>query len=106
MLRVSALSLQYIMIKVSATKDGLAVDPTGNTVQMAFPLAGAAPVAGDWKSASWETDATTSPDTYYARCLVGPSGTVALTAGTYDVWVKVTDNPEIPVMKCGLLEVF
>lgn len=106
MLRVSALSLEYVRVRVQATNAGAAVDPSGDTVVMAFPVAGTAPVSGDWKTAGWETDTTTSPDTYYARCLVGPAGTIALAAGVYDVWVKVTDSPETPAMKSGRLEVF
>jgi hypothetical protein len=31
---------------------------------------------------------------------------VTLTDGLYDVWVRVTDSPEIPVKKAGQLEVF
>lgn len=106
MLRISALSLEYVRVRVSATNAGAAVDPTGDTVVMAFTAEGVAPVSGDWKTASWETDATTTTDSYYARCLVGPSGTVTLTAGAYDVWVKVTDSPETPVMRAGNVEVY
>lgn len=106
MMRMSALSLEYVRVRVQATENGTPEDPSGDLVVMAFPVSGVAPVSGDWKSAGWETDATTTPDTYYARCLVGPSGTVTLSAGTFDVWVKVTDNPEVPALKAGLLEVF
>lgn len=106
MLTISALSLEYVRVAVSAEEDGVAVDPTGDTVQMAFPAQGVAPVAGDWKAATWETDATTEPDTRYARCLVGPGGTVTLAAGFYDVYVKVTDAPEVPILKAGQLRVF
>ena len=72
---------------------------------MAFTAAGVDPVGGDYKTSSWETDATTTPNTYLARCLVGPGGTVALAAGTYEVWVKITDSPEIPVLRSGTLVV-
>ena len=103
---ISAVSLEYVKVPVSAREDGAVVDPTADTVQMAFLTSGS-PGVSDWKSGSWETDATTNPDTYYARCLVGPSGgTITLTAGsTYQVWVKVTDNPETPVKRAGLLRV-
>lgn len=101
---ISAASVEYVRVPVSATASGSAVDPTADTVQMAFLATAAAPVSGDWKTASWETDATTTPDTYYARCLVG--SVVTLTAGTtYTVWVKVTDSPETPVKRAGLLRV-
>lgn len=101
---ISAASVEYVRVPVSATASGSAVDPTADTVQMAFLATAAAPVSGDWKTASWETDANTTPDTYYARCLVGSA--VTLTAGTtYTVWVKVTDSPETPVKRAGLLRV-
>jgi len=105
MLEVSALSLTYVRTAVRHRQAGLTVDPTGNTVQMAFPAVGVDPVSGDWKTASWETDTTLTPDAYYARCLVGPGGTIALAAGTYGVWVKVTATPEIPVIKAGPMRV-
>lgn len=100
---ISAASVEYVRVPVSATASGAAVDPTADTVQMAFIATAAAPGVSDWKTASWETDATTTPDTYYARCLVGSA--VTLTAGTYTVWVKVTDSPETPVKRAGLLRV-
>lgn len=101
---ISALSLEYVRVPVYAKEAGATVDPTGLTVQMAFTTT--TPVTGDWKSASWETDATTDPDTYYARCLVGPAGTITLSAGTYLVWVKITSSPEIPVKFAGGLTVY
>ena len=100
---IAASSVEYVRVPVSATASGSAVDPTADTVVMAFMATASEPGASDWKTASWETDATTTPDTYYARCLVGSA--VTLTAGTYTVWVKVTDSPETPVKRAGLLRV-
>ena len=102
---ISELSLEYVRVPVSAKQSGLTVDPTADTVKLAFSAAGVDPSSGDYKTSSWETDATTTPATYYARCLVGPAGTVALAAGTYEVWVKITDSPEIPVLRSGTLVV-
>jgi len=79
------------------------VDPTSDTVQMAF--VNGEPTSGDWKTATWEADSSTNPTTYYARCLVGPGGTVTLSDGDYQVWVKITDSPEVPVLKAGRLVV-
>ena len=102
MVEVSASSVEYVRVPVYAKNNGAVYDPTGDTVHMAFMSSTATPGASDWKTASWETDATTDPDTYYARCLVGSA--VTLTAGTtYHVWVKVTDSPETPVKRAGLL---
>lgn len=102
-LTISSLSKEYVRVRVTAREDGAVVNPTADTVEMAFTASEAEPSGGDWKTAEWETDANTEPDTYYARCLVGPGGTVALTDGTYRVWVKITDSPEIPVKRSGLL---
>lgn len=101
----SVLSLDYVRVPVSAVSAGLPINPTSDQVQMAFPVHGLDPVAGDWKTAIWETDATVTPNVYYARCLVGPGGTVTLSVGTYDVWCKVTDNPEVPARNSGELQV-
>lgn len=98
---LSVLSKEYVRVKVSASEAGAAVDPTTDTVVMAFPVHGVAPVTGDWKAASWET----AGSAFYARCLVGPSGTVTLAVGSYDVWVKVTDSPEVPAIKAGQLKI-
>lgn len=78
---------------------GLVPNLSADVVQMAFPLQSVAPVGGDWKAATWETDATASPTRYYARCLVGPAGTVTLATGLYDIWVKITHSPELPVIQ-------
>lgn len=104
----SAASLEEVLAGVTARRNGAAVDPTGNTVQMAFldePPEVASPESGDWKTASWETNATTDPDQYEAKCLVGPSGTTTLTAGVYYVWVKVTDSPEVPAKYSGTIRI-
>jgi len=103
-MQISVESLEYVHVAVGAAF-GTAIDPTADTVQMAFPVHGVAPVTGDWKSANWLADSTLSPSVYYARCLVGTGGTIALIAGDYDVYLKITDNPEIPVRLVGRLSV-
>lgn len=101
-LRLSAATTEYVRIPVSAKENGSVVNPTTDAVQMAFVAADAAPGNTDWKTASWETDGST----YYARCLVGPSGDATPAVGSYHVWVKLTDNPEIPVRRAGRLVIF
>lgn len=101
-LRIEVDSLQYVKVKVSANVNGAAHDPTGDTVKMAFTDRFTNPVAGDWKTAVWETE----NGSYYAKCLVGPGGTVALAADDYKVWVKVTDSPEVPILPSGTLTVY
>lgn len=104
----SATSLTEVLSAVKAKRNGAAVDPTSDTVQAAFIASApdtAAPASGDWKTASWETDSTTSPATYKAKCLVGPSGAITLAAGTYHMWLKITDSPEIPIEYSGRIKV-
>lgn len=104
----SASSLEHVLVPVSARLSGAAVNPTSDTVVMAFiasPPETAAPGALDWKTASWETNATPDPDQYEAKCLVGTGGAVVLTAGTYYVWVKITDSPETPAKYAGVVRV-
>lgn len=101
-MKLSTLTLQYVKVPVTAEVSGAAIDPTGDAVQMAFPVRGVKPVTNDWKTASWET----MDGTYLARCLVGPGGTVTLGVGLYDVHVKITDSPEIVVDQApGVVEI-
>lgn len=103
--QISAASLEYVRVPVRGTTDGAVVDPTGSTVEMAFLRGAAAPGDSDWKTASWDTDTGTTPITYRAQCLVGDGGAVELVAGTYRVWVRVTDSPEVPVKAAGHITV-
>lgn len=103
----SALSTEYISVPLTATEAGAAVVPTADVVQMAFVAAGSSPATGDWKSATWETDSTTTPTTYFVRCLVGPAGgVITLTEGLYDTFVKIGDNPETVVHRTGAVAIF
>jgi hypothetical protein len=99
----SVLSLQYIQVQVLATVLGAPIDPTSDVVQFAFTLNGANP--GTWSTGSWASDAPLANGAYIAQCLVGPGGTVTLTRGTWTTWIKVTDDPEIPVITAGELQI-
>lgn len=99
-LEISHLSLEYVRIRVQATVDGVDRNPTTDTVKVAFPALNADPA--DWKDASWETDADGH---HFARCLVGPSGTVELAKGRYAAWIQVDDNPETVVRAAGQVKV-
>lgn len=103
-MQISASSTEYVKVQVAAVVNGTTIDPTSDTVQMAFPLRGALPVSGDWKAGSWETVGTVR----FARCLVGPSGgVVTLTAGQfYDCWLKVFDAPETVARRVGLVTAY
>jgi hypothetical protein len=103
----SVLSTQFIQIQVTA-RSGTATsyDPTGDTVAMAFtPLTypETSPASGSWVTGSWQTFPGPA---YWAEALVGPAnGGTALALGTYQVWVKVTDSPEVPVLQPCLLTI-
>ena len=90
----SHLSTQFIQATI-----GAAVNPTGNTVQMAFPAQNVDPVSGDWVPAVWVS--TSAP--YICQSMVGPgeAGVVALAAGNYDIWVQITSGAEDVIFQAG-----
>ena len=105
-LGMSHLSTQYYLVPVSATKAGASYNPTSDTVQFAFmPQATQVPGNSDWVSGSWSTNTASVLYPYSAQCLIGPSGTTNPGIGTYIVYVKITDSPEIPVLIAGELQI-
>lgn len=108
MITQSALSLEFVAAAITATSAGAPVNPTGDVVEFAFTstASGAKPASGDWKTGSWDgTQPRTPGNAYIAHCLVGPGGTVALAAGRYTMWVRITDSPEIPVIPFGMINI-
>lgn len=101
-LSISSLSTIYVQVAVSATISGVLYNPTSDVVQMAFMTGVKRPTNTDWKTGSWET---APGPTYFAQVLVGPTGTITLTVGQYTVWLKIIDNPEVPVASVGTLTV-
>lgn len=101
MLSFSTLSVQYVPAQVTATIAGLNYNPTSDVVQMAFTSGTGQP--STWFTGTWETD----QGAYVALCLIGPGTTAGqLAAGVWNVWVKVTDNPEVPVIRAGQIQVY
>lgn len=101
--RQSVLSREMVPFDVTAFVDGMPYNPTSTVVELAFLTSSRAePVSGDWKAGVWDT---TVIGTYVAMCLVGPGGTVALAAGRYYCWVRITDSTssEIVVRQVGML---
>lgn len=98
--------LASALMYVNAVVTCLGGNPTTDTVQMAFTTQGVNPQPGDWKTATWNTTVALGANQYMAQCLVGPGGTVQLAAGSYQYWVKVTDNPEIPQLPVGMLTIY
>lgn len=89
---------EYVKVPVAAEIAGVTVDPTSDTVTMCVLASTATPVDADWHAASWETDNSGLRPVYLARYLTGP-----LTAGRYEVWVKVVHSPETIVRDAGPL---
>lgn len=103
---LSQLATQYVFVPISATEAGISYNPTADVVQFAFmPTATQVPQNTDWVSGGWDTNTTNVLYPYSAKCLVGPAGTVTLGIGTYIIYVKITDNPEIPVLIGGQLQI-
>ena len=104
---MSHLSTQYYLVPIAATRLGVAYNPTGDTVQFSFmPTPTQVPGNADWVSGSWDTSSASVLYPYSAKCLVGPAGPIiTLGIGTYVVYVKVTDSPEIPAFVVGQLAI-
>lgn len=102
---ILAVSTIYVRTPITAKATGVSYDPTGDTVTAAFMPPGVPPGPADMKPATWEIDPTTTPVTYYARCLVGPAGDTTLTPGLWSMFVKIVDNPEQPVLHAGPIRV-
>lgn len=91
MIALPSTSVEYLRTTVEASGD-----PTGTAPAFAFTVTADDPEAGDWHDGEW-----VGGTTYDARILVGPGTDVVLTEGRYLAWIKVTDNPEVIVMRCG-----
>lgn len=97
-LTLSSRTNEYVRVPVSATEDGVDVDPTNDTVEFAAPAVGDEPTV--WVEGEWET----STDRIWARILVsgtGGGGTLEIADGTWDLWIRITDSPETPARKVG-----
>lgn len=90
-LEIPALSTEYVHAPITGP-----ANLTSFTVEMAILPKGQDPSGSDWKSAQWAaTDAIV---------LVGPATTIPLTKGVdYEVWVRITASPEIPVLRPGFV---
>lgn len=87
-------------LEVEVTSD---VDPTDDAVEWSFTAPGSRPqtwTAGTWDGAYTGTKATAVSPTIG---LTSSGADVELASGAWSVFLKVTDNPEIPVRDCGIL---
>jgi hypothetical protein len=98
----SQASRQYVRAVVTPTAP---YNPTADVVEFAFTEPGTSVIGAQWWTGSWVSSESTGSNGYLAQCLVGPGGTTQLPPGSYQVWVQVTDNPEIPVLPAYLLTI-
>lgn len=91
MLQIPSLSTEYIHAPIDGPPNKTSFD-----VDMAILPEGQDPTSGDWKPAEWAGDDVI--------CLVGPATSIPLTKGVrYEVWVRITASPEIPVLRPGFI---
>lgn len=103
---MSHLSLKYYLVPVTATQAGVPYNPTSDVVQFAFmPTPTQVPGPSDLVGGSWITNPSSLLYPYSARVLVGPGGAITLGIGTYIVYQKTTDSPEIPFDIVGQLAI-
>ncbi|MGW2936056.1 hypothetical protein ACWDA7_30360 [Streptomyces sp. NPDC001156] len=96
-------SREYVGAEVSVTVQGQPYNPTSDTVEFAFTTANARPVT--WYTGGWD-GTNTGSGAYRAQVLIGPgSPGPTLTPGKYTVWLRITDNPEQPVINFGYLTI-
>jgi len=100
-LRIAAISTQYVPVVVNIQSGGQTVNPTSDTVQFAFTQNGVEP--STWTAGAWIASSTPP---YYAQILVGPSGAVTLTAGVYTIWVQVDISPQVAAFPAGTLVIY
>ena len=100
----SVLSTQYMQVLIQVTSAS-PHDPTGDPVSFAFTPANTFPAVepSTWYTGSWVTFPGSQ---YWAEILIGPAnGGVSLATGAWQVWVKITDSPEVPVLQPCLLTI-
>jgi hypothetical protein len=91
---------------VTATKAGVPYNPTGDLVQFAFMATPTqVPQVSDLVTGSWDVNPSSVLFPYSAKVLVGPGGTITLGIGTYVVYQKTSDHPEVPFDIVGYLQV-
>ncbi|MFI5814840.1 hypothetical protein ACIA7S_28275 [Streptomyces sp. NPDC051643] len=98
-------SREFVQATVEATVEGQPYNPTHDVIEFAFTSIGGRPTT--WYPGGWDgTDPIPGTTTYKAQALIGPgSNGPTLTPGRYDVFVRITDTPEQPVIPVGQLQI-
>jgi hypothetical protein len=106
-MQIAALSTEYVYTDVTSSNTGLSGDPSQGGVAFTFitDLSASPDDTAIWTAGLWIANG--GPALWTASVLVGPTGAVTdLVLGTtYAVWVKLTDAPEVPIIKAGTLTV-
>lgn len=100
----SSLSTEYVQTLVRVTA-AVPYDPSRDTLAWAFTNASAFPAQqpSAWYPGTW--DVWPGP-LYYAQVLVGPAnGGVVLSQGRWQAYLRVTDDPEVPVLQPFVLQI-
>lgn len=104
---MSALSSKYVQVPIGATTPtGASYNPTADAVYFAFmPHGTGQPAPADWHGGTWA--ATTSTNgTYWIQILIGPdNGGLNLGPGTYRIWYRVNDDPEVDAEAADILRI-
>lgn len=105
MQRIDRSSRIAVGATVTATLQGQPYNPTADTVEFAITAVGGRPVT--WYTGEWDgTDPIPGSTSYRAQVLVGPGSTgPTLEPGKYALFIRITDNPEQPVIPVGQLAV-
>lgn len=101
---MSALSKEYRWWPVFTPND-----LTSATAEVALMPFDTDPDVGDWALATLLPEPTPDPEDpevpdWWVRIIIGPGGDITKPAGDWQEWVAITDNPERPVRKPGILE--
>lgn len=98
-----SISTEYARVRVTSD-----VNLSAQPVALAFTTSRTTePDTGDWVTATWLGTAETTADGNYTRAagvLVGPAGLV-LAEGSWHVWWRVTDTPEVVARYAGTLTI-
>jgi len=101
----SVLSTQYQQTLIAVTSVSGDYNPTSDTVSWAFANANAYPAAApsEWTAGEW---VTYPGGQWWAQVLVGPAnGGLVLGTGTWQAYLRITDDPEVPVLAPFLLQI-
>jgi hypothetical protein len=100
----SALSTMYVQALVQVTA-AESYDPSRDSLAWAFVNANAFPAQqpGTWSTGSWDVWPGAQ---YWAQVLIGPeNGGVVLSTGRWQALLKITDDPEVPVLQPFVLQI-